>query len=305
MAAKETYLPAFVDPHRLNRVTPTGGARYEIPSQAQVKLGVWVSGVGFSDQNNGYTRNRTLGTYAGVFIREKRLEFESLPTGKHVLPAGTLLWVFPDVIHSYGQIDGYFAEQWVLFGGTMINTLRAQGVLNPAKPWVNCAGNADVARLHEQLKQAFLNGGPLAVPLASAYVHQLIVLAHGLGTGLIGAKENLDPIVAQALPIIEREATQGLDPEALAERLHTGYSTLRRRFKAATGYAVKEYILRVQLRRAKELLAFSTDTVEAIAPACGFADPFYFSRLFKEREGVPPSVFRERRMLPPSEPVNG
>jgi transcriptional regulator GlxA family with amidase domain len=35
--------------------------------------------------------------------------------------------------------------------------------------------------------------------------------------------------------------------------------------------------------------------VENVAAETGFNDAFYFSRLFKEREGLPPTAFREHQ----------
>jgi AraC family transcriptional regulator of arabinose operon len=150
----------------------------------------------------------------------------------------------------------------------------------------------------ERIDAIFLRAGPLAVALASPLVCELIVVSHGLRTGLLRMDRSVDPVIAKALDAIEREAVAGLEPQMLAKRLHVGYSTLRRRFKDQTSYSVKEYILRVQLRKAKELLATSALSVSEVARECGFENALYFSRLFAQREGSPPRAFRNqhRRM---------
>jgi transcriptional regulator GlxA family with amidase domain len=56
----------------------------------------------------------------------------------------------------------------------------------------------------------------------------------------------------------------------------------------------KAFQLRLRLDRAKELLALTDDGIETIAETVGFADSFYFSRLFHAREGLAPSAFRAR-----------
>ena len=295
MATPTRYWPDFVKPGAPSRRTPQHGARFEVPSAAQDQLGLWVSGVGYSTINAGHSRDRVLGTYAAVLLRGGRLDFVSGPSGRTVLEPGSLVWLFPDIMHGYLGAGGPFSEQWLLFGGHLADAFRRQGVLSPAKPHVTCGSNPDIPRLFSQLHEVFFAGGPLSVPLASAILHQLIVTSHGIALGLSGGGEEADAAIREAVRIIEDEAAAGVTPESLAERLHVGYSTLRRRFKQVTGYAVKEYILRVQLRRGKDLLAFTRLPVEEVAAAAGFADPFYFSRLFKEREGVPPSVFREHQ----------
>jgi AraC-like DNA-binding protein len=45
-----------------------------------------------------------------------------------------------------------------------------------------------------------------------------------------------------------------------------------------------------RLRRARDLLAGGGHAVKDVAAACGFANPFHFSRAFKRRWGVPPSA---------------
>jgi transcriptional regulator GlxA family with amidase domain len=48
----------------------------------------------------------------------------------------------------------------------------------------------------------------------------------------------------------------------------------------------------VRLARAATLLQRSNLTVGAVATACGFANPFHFSRRFRATYGVPPRTYR-------------
>ncbi len=268
-------------------------ARYEVPSLSQEKLGLWVRGVGYSlQQKSKEPMNRVLGSFAAVLVTRGRGWFESSPTGRVVIRPGHLFWLFPTVRHSYSPDPGTtWTEQWVVFGGSMAAEWERQGFLEPSQPLVIVGDDEEVAGLFERIGDVFSQEGPLSVPLAASLVHQLVVVVHGLATGLLGRGE-LDPVVAEALRIIQLEAVKGLRPEDLARRLHMGYSTLRRQFKALTGFSIKEFILSVRLKRAKEKLVFTRLSVEQVAFACGFQDPFYFSRLFQKREGVAPSTFR-------------
>jgi AraC-like DNA-binding protein len=42
------------------------------------------------------------------------------------------------------------------------------------------------------------------------------------------------------------------------------------------------------------MLRFSNEKVEAIGYACGLGSPNYFSRTFKNVEGISPSEYREK-----------
>ncbi len=68
-------------------------------------------------------------------------------------------------------------------------------------------------------------------------------------------------------------------------------SGLYRRFCAHFGLSPKQYILKLRLGYAVELLAKDRYTVKEAALMSGFSDEKYFSRLIKQRLGKPPSYF--------------
>lgn len=275
-------------------------SRYEVPSAAHQQLGLFVSAVGCNLRERPHTslRNRVLGSYAAVWLTEGKGWFDSGPTGYREIPTGTLFWLFPTVVHSYSPLNGPWSCKWFVFNGQTAEAFERQGFLSPANPFVQIGDDAEVAALFAKLEDVFLNSGPLSVPLGASLVYQLVVLVHGISAGLLGSRAGeTDSLISRAVRLIEAELGSGMEPEAIAARLHVGYSTLRRQFKAQTGYSLKEYILRVRLKRAKSLLALSTMTVEEVAAETGFDDPYYFSRLFKKREGVAPTVFRKNPVL--------
>ena len=75
---------------------------------------------------------------------------------------------------------------------------------------------------------------------------------------------------------------------ALAER------SLKRRFKAATGYTPIEYVQTLRIEEAKHMLEASTDAIDSIARKAGYEDSTSFRRLFKRFTGVTPGRYRQR-----------
>lgn len=55
----------------------------------------------------------------------------------------------------------------------------------------------------------------------------------------------------------------------------------------------KQYILKLRLDYAKELLSHTANSMAYIAEACGFKDEFYFSAIFKKKCGYSPSEYRK------------
>lgn len=66
------------------------------------------------------------------------------------------------------------------------------------------------------------------------------------------------------------------------------------RFHAVTGFTVTEYVKRLRMARARELMATTTTTIAEIAAEVGYPDQFYFSRQFRSVNGLSPTDFRTR-----------
>jgi len=101
-----------------------------------------------------------------------------------------------------------------------------------------------------------------------------------------------DPILRAKHFLDGQAATPEVDFQALADSVAMSYDNFRRRFKNQTGTSPNQYLLHVKIERAKELLLFTDTEVKDIAPQVGFADPSYFSRVFKEKAGVSPHRYR-------------
>jgi len=67
---------------------------------------------------------------------------------------------------------------------------------------------------------------------------------------------------------------------------------LGRVFRAVAGETVIAYIHRQRVAQARELIANTELSIEAIVESVGFTDPRYFRRVFVRRVGVTPTQFR-------------
>jgi len=85
-----------------------------------------------------------------------------------------------------------------------------------------------------------------------------------------------------------------LSVRELAERNGANENRLFYVFKKYAGMGPGDYLVRYRLNRAKELLITGDTTVGEIARSVGYNDPLYFSRIFKQRFGLPPSDLRAK-----------
>ena len=83
---------------------------------------------------------------------------------------------------------------------------------------------------------------------------------------------------------------------------HMGYSRARlfTLFKDHTGVSPNDYLVRLRIGKAKDMLSSGSSPVKTIATVCGFSDAQYFSRIFKRQTGLTPLSYRTKR--PPSPP---
>ena len=81
---------------------------------------------------------------------------------------------------------------------------------------------------------------------------------------------------------------------ALAAQAGLEERTFLRRFQKATGFTSTEYVQRLRVPKAQELLQFSTETVDRIAWQVGYGDPSAFRKIFIRVVGLTPNEFRRR-----------
>lgn len=80
-----------------------------------------------------------------------------------------------------------------------------------------------------------------------------------------------------------------LSLDSLAERLGLSAAHASRVFKEAIGRNFAPYVAELRMERARALAASRPElTVEELARAVGYADPAYFSKLFREHAGMSP-----------------
>ena len=78
----------------------------------------------------------------------------------------------------------------------------------------------------------------------------------------------------------------------MAAAAATSRSGLQRKLKQAMGITPQDLLREARIKRACHLLRTSQKTVAEVAYACGFSDPKYFSRCFKQSTGQSPTDYR-------------
>lgn len=101
--------------------------------------------------------------------------------------------------------------------------------------------------------------------------------------------------IERARAVIEARLDEKVPLEDLARAAHFSEFHFHRLFRAAVGETVAAHARRLRLERAAYRLVQGDDEVVRVALDAGFESHEGFSRAFKARFGVSPSVFREER----------
>ncbi|GGK64882.1 two-component regulator propeller domain-containing protein [Rufibacter glacialis] len=109
-----------------------------------------------------------------------------------------------------------------------------------------------------------------------------------------------DKLIQRAIALVERniDSTE-FSVELMSKELGMSRVYLYKKIVALTGQSPVEFIRKIRLERATQLLEKSQLTVAEVAYAVGFNNPRYFSKYFKEQYGMLPSVYAESRQSIP------
>lgn len=107
-------------------------------------------------------------------------------------------------------------------------------------------------------------------------------------------KSHGDEEIRRIQTLIEGKAAEKLVVSQLADQATMAERTFIRRFKNATGNTPSEYIQRVKVELAKELLENDRLAVKEICYETGYEDQSYFRNIFKKYTGLTPADYRKQ-----------
>jgi AraC family transcriptional regulator, arabinose operon regulatory protein len=300
---KRTNSPALERPERHHdRNLPRSWITLPAPIQRRAHAdpllrGLFPSHVGYFPRARSHTISRATGLTSTIFnycVKGRgwctltNTRFEARPGDIMVVPAGEP--------HAYGSDpDDPWTVHWFhAMGANVPRLLEHLGVRREA-PIVHVGRSAQLEALFAEMREA----------LEDDYSEQRLLYAAQTLAHLMGVMIRLHLSVRHRQPTASQRVASTLQhvkgrlaaahtvPElaALAELSPSRYSELVR---SSTGYSPKEYVMRLRMHRAAQLLDTTELPVKAIALEVGFADPLHFSRAFRRINEQSPRGYRQR-----------
>ena len=235
---------------------------------------------------HGYATIQFAENICGALMLSYDAQFYEWENGKWFFPAhpGPHL-----KFHPRGAHDNWH-HRHIGFAGPLVEKWRAAG-LWLERPQRAPDGEDFGARMDELIGWA-RRGDALAR-------RRTINGLEGLLLQLAEARQDLggDAWLADVLARLEEQNAPDLT--LLARELGLSDTLLRRRFKAATGQTLQEWIIGRRIRAAQILLSDSDWPLRAVAARLGYRNEYFFSRQFKTVVGVAPGAFRKSRLTTP------
>jgi AraC-like DNA-binding protein/ligand-binding sensor protein len=154
----------------------------------------------------------------------------------------------------------------------------------------------------KKLEEAYFQTRVLTTKQYEAMVRLLNIFAHHLALVsnqlLVQQAHAEPPIITQAKQYIQAHQGDELSLSAVAKAVNTSTFYFCKMFKKATGLHFTQYLSRVRIEKAKNLLLNPNLRVSEIAYEVGFQSLTHFNRVFKKVVGQSPTVYRKQLPKP-------
>jgi transcriptional regulator GlxA family with amidase domain len=145
----------------------------------------------------------------------------------------------------------------------------------------------DIKRLEKHALVTLQSKDILSEDETATALHRLLV-------GTDALPPHTSALVKRTLAYFHQNYDRPLSRREVADAIRVSENHLTRIFRRELGLSPWDYLNRYRIRRARELLLTTSDSVTSVALQVGFSDPAYFSRVFRRQVGLSPSAFREQ-----------
>ena len=104
-----------------------------------------------------------------------------------------------------------------------------------------------------------------------------------------------DAFMSRVVSFIEEHIMDSeINVDDMASAAAVSRSSLNRKMKILVGVTPADFLREARIKRACSLLATTKMAISDIAYRCGFSDPKYFSRTFRQSTGMTPTDYRSK-----------
>ena len=212
------------------------------------------------------------------------------------LCAGQGFLIEPEVVTYYeADRDEPWTYLWIGFSGEKAEEYLRDLGLNRERPVCRCGRGEDMKRII----YAMLENKTYTVAneyLLEGLLYEFFsILARGVETDTDRRMGTDNLYMRKAVEYIQNHYSYPLQVGEIADYVGINRSYLYTLFKEQSGMSPKEYLTNFRITRAAQLLEITELSIESVAMSCGYQNTLGFSKIFKARMGVAPSVYKKRK----------
>lgn len=240
-----------------------------------------------------WEKGRIIQEYQIIYITEGQGVFETRQSC-HKINAGSLIILRKGVWHRYRPLKEIgWTENYIGFDGELADFFLKQKSLCDIEV-VELGEQEVLIDTFHKIFDLVKNENPSFQQIASGMIIKLLGYILSLKNQRSFSGNNIEKIIQEICFNIREGIETELVFETLVENYDISCSHLRKMFKQYTGKSPHQYYLDMKIIRAKELISHTGLSIKEIASTLGFDSIHYFSRLFKNKVGLPPTEFRTK-----------
>jgi len=282
--------------------------KYLNPGQEDMDWGLYVNCVGKSviepgsvypptEHPTGYyfkhENGRVLNEYQINYITEGPGIFEDRG-GIYEFNPGSLIFLMPGEWHRYRpRKNSGYVEHYVGFHGNIAHQIYGRPWFKQRDAVVEVGYREEIIDTFYKIFDYVKEEKPGYQQVVAGIVMKLLGIIVSIEKQKDFSGKRIETIIQNACFFIRENVENDINFQAYAEDNNIGYSYFRKSFKKYTGMPPAQYHLNLKILRAKEMLLYSNKSIKEICYDLGFQSIYYFSRMFKEKLGGPPSSFRD------------
>jgi AraC-like DNA-binding protein len=242
-----------------------------------------------------WERGRVLDELQLVYIVKGRGRYSSSKDKIHDVKAGTIMVIRPNQWHRYQPLLSLgWKEYWLGMKGPHVSHLLSAQCIPKELTFLSVGIREDLVQWYMQIERLLVERPFMVQQMSASLAHVILTKAISIHR----SKQNSmgDDHMNEAILRLLECAESDCDLKRLALDLGMSYDQFRHQFKSFTGLSPRQYHLQIKLQRACELLNQTDDSVKSISERLSFESPFYFSRIFKSKQGCSPLQWRKRAL---------
>lgn len=111
-----------------------------------------------------------------------------------------------------------------------------------------------------------------------------------------GSDYSVNPSFHRLLNYIQEHYAEPITLTEVAKRFHFNPSYLSSYFSANNSEGFSEYLNKIRVDKAKEMLVSTNESISEISDQVGYSDQSYFTKVFKKMTGISPSQYRKEQV---------